>query len=64
MERRVCPKCSTPWHSSGWHGPRLRCACGAGLNLAEAQLDRQLVDECRAVAEELMAERPPSASET
>ena len=33
---------------------RVRCDCGAGLNLAEAQLDRQLLDECRTVAEELL----------
>ena len=54
MEVRVCPNCSSPWHSSGWQGPaRVRCECGAPLNLAEAQLDRQLLEECQAVADEL-----------
>jgi hypothetical protein len=42
---------------------RLRCACGAALNLAEAQLDRQLLEECRALAEELMQEFSASESE-
>ena len=32
---------------------RVRCECGAALNLAEAQLDPQLIDECKAIAEEL-----------
>lgn len=65
MQTRVCPKCSTPWHSSGWQGPvRLRCECGAALNLAEAQLDRQLLEECRELAAELMEEFPPSKSGT
>ena len=41
---------------------RVRCECGAALNLAEAQMDRQLLDECRAVVAELMRELPPSKS--
>ena len=41
---------------------RLRCNCGAALNLAEAQLDRQLLEECREVAEQLMQEFPASES--
>ena len=54
MEGRVCPQCSTVWHSSGWQGPeRKRCECGAALNLEEAQFDRVLVDECQAVADDL-----------
>ena len=56
MEGRVCPKCSTVWRSSGWQGPdRRRCECGAVLNMEEAQFDRELVDECKAVADELRA---------
>jgi hypothetical protein len=56
MEARICPTCATPWHSSGWRTPvRVRCDCGTALNLAEAQLDPQLVDECKAIAEELQA---------
>jgi hypothetical protein len=56
MEARICPDCSTPWHSAGWQGPaRVRCDCGTALNLAEAQLHRQLLEECRAIADELEA---------
>ena len=33
----------------------MRCECGQPLNLAEAQFDRQLVDECREIADELKA---------
>jgi hypothetical protein len=63
VQSRICPKCSKPWHSSGWQGPvRVRCDCGAALNLAEAQLDRQLLDEAKALAEELMEAFPPSES--
>lgn len=54
MELRVCPHCSRPWHSSSWRGPiRMRCECGAALNLTEAQLDRELIDECKAIADDL-----------
>jgi hypothetical protein len=64
VEDRHCPQCGVTWFSSGWQGPaRVRCACGAPLNLAEAQLDRQLLDECRALADELLREFPPSVSE-
>jgi hypothetical protein len=63
VQSRVCPKCSTPWHSSGWQGPaRLRCDCGTALNLAEAQLDRELVQEGKQLAEELIREFSPSES--
>lgn len=54
MQARTCPQCSATCFSSGWQGPlRLRCECGELLNRAEAQLDRRLLDDCRAVAEEL-----------
>jgi tRNA(Ile2) C34 agmatinyltransferase TiaS len=53
VKARVCPTCETPWHSSGWQGRgRVRCDCGTPLNLSEAQLDRELIDECQAVADE------------
>ena len=56
MDARACPKCGRVWHSSGWQGPvRVRCECGQALNLAEAQLDRELIDEAKALAEELNA---------
>lgn len=56
MEGRVCTQCSTVWHSSGWQGPeRRRCECGAPLNLEEAQFDRELIDECQVIADDLQA---------
>jgi hypothetical protein len=59
VETRVCPTCARPWNSSGWQGPaRVRCDCGTALNLAEAQLDPQLVDECKALVEELQEYLP------
>jgi hypothetical protein len=63
MQARQCPTCETTWLSSGWQGPaRVRCACGAPLNLAEAQLDRQLLDQCAEIAAELMEELGRSGS--
>jgi hypothetical protein len=57
MEARTCPACSRTWLSSGWQGPvRVRCDCGQPLNLPEAQLDPQLVDECQVIADELKAD--------
>ena len=53
MKARICPTCGTAWHTSGWQGRgRVRCDCGTPLNLAEAQLDRELIEECKEVAEE------------
>ena len=54
MEGRVCPNCQRVWLSSSWQGPaRVRCDCGAALNLVEAQFDRELIDECQAIADDL-----------
>ena len=59
----MCPTCSKPWYSSGWQGPeRLRCECGTALNLAEAQLNRQLLDACKELVEELETHLPDAAS--